>query len=43
MLGTLLPAAMLVASANFTLAQDIDPGAIAFKKCAVCHKIGPGA
>jgi cytochrome c len=43
MLRTLLPAAVLVASANLTLAQDIDQGAIAFKKCAICHKIGPGA
>ena len=43
MLRTLLPAAALVASANLTLAQDIDQGAIAFKKCAICHKIGAGA
>ena len=43
MLRTLLLAAALVASANLTLAQDIDNGAIAFKKCAICHKIGPGA
>lgn len=43
MLRTLLLAAVLVASANLTLAQDIDNGAIAFKKCAICHKIGPGA
>ena len=42
-LETLLPAAVLVASANLTLAQDIDQGAIAFKKCAICHEIGPGA
>ena len=43
MLRILLLAAALVASANLTLAQDIDNGAIAFKKCAICHKIGPGA
>ena len=43
MLRTLLLATVLVASANLTLAQDIDAGAIVFKKCAVCHKIGPGA
>ena len=43
MLRALLLAAVLVASANLTLAQDIDNGAIAFKKCAICHKIGPGA
>ncbi len=43
MLRTLLLATVLVASANLTLAQDIDAGAIVFKKCAICHKIGPGA
>jgi cytochrome c len=32
--------AVLVASANLRIAQDIDQGAIAFKKCAICHKIG---
>ena len=24
-------------------AQDVEKGAISFKKCAICHKIGPGA
>ena len=43
MLRTLLLATVLVVSANLTLAQDIDAGAIVFKKCAICHKIGPGA
>ena len=43
MLRRLLSAAVLVASANLAVAQDIDNGAIAFKKCTICHKIGPGA
>ena len=36
-------AALIVASAGVTLAQDAEKGATVFKKCAVCHKIGPGA
>jgi cytochrome c len=44
MLRTLITAAVLIAaSAGATLAQDVDKGAIVFKKCAICHKIGPGA
>jgi cytochrome c len=40
---TLLAAALTVLSAGLALAQDIEKGATAFKQCAVCHKIGPGA
>jgi mono/diheme cytochrome c family protein len=43
MVRTLLVATVLVAWGNLTLAQDIDNGAAVFKKCAICHKIGPGA
>ena len=35
--------ALIVASAEMTLAQDVEKGAAVFKKCAICHKIGPGA
>ena len=41
---TLITAAtLIVASAGVTLAQDVEKGATIFKKCALCHKIGPGA
>jgi cytochrome c len=44
MLRTLITAAALIAaSAGATLAQDAERGAAVFKKCAPCHKIGPGA
>jgi cytochrome c len=43
MLRTLVTAALVVASAGAALAQDVDKGATVFKKCAICHKIGPGA
>ncbi len=44
MVRTLITAAALIAvSAGVTLAQDVDKGAIVFKKCGICHKIGPGA
>ena len=44
MLRTLITAAALIAaSAGATLAQDAEKGAAVFKKCAPCHKIGPGA
>jgi cytochrome c len=44
MVRTLITAAALIAaSAAATLAQDVDKGATVFKKCGVCHKIGPGA
>ena len=36
-------AAFVVSSTGIALAQDIQKGAILFKQCAVCHKIGPGA
>jgi cytochrome c len=34
---------LIVASLGTTLAQDVEKGAVVFKKCAICHKIGPGA
>jgi cytochrome c len=44
MMKTLVAAVALVCwSAGIALAQDIQKGAILFKQCAVCHKIGPGA
>jgi cytochrome c len=44
MAKTLITAAtLIVASAGVTLAQDVEKGATIFKKCALCHKIGPGA
>ena len=44
MVRTLITAAtLIVASAGVTLAQDVEKGATIFKKCALCHKIGPGA
>jgi cytochrome c len=44
MLKTLIAAAALGAAfAGATSAQDVEKGATAFKKCAICHKIGPGA
>ena len=44
MVRTLITAAALIAaSAGATLAQDVDKGATGFKKCGICHKIGPGA
>ena len=44
MVKSLITAAVLIAaSAGTTLAQDVDKGAIVFKKCAICHRIGPGA
>ena len=44
MVKTLITAAtLIVASGGVTLAQDVEKGATIFKKCALCHKIGPGA
>jgi cytochrome c len=43
MLRTLVTAALVVASAGVALAQDVEKGATVFKKCSICHKIGPGA
>jgi cytochrome c len=39
----ILAAALIVASAGLTLAQDVEKGATVFKKCLPCHAIGPGA
>ncbi len=33
----------LAASASTAWAQDVAAGETSFKKCALCHKIGPGA
>jgi cytochrome c len=35
--------ALLAASTALVSAQDAEKGAVVFKKCAICHKIGPGA
>jgi cytochrome c len=44
MVRTLIAAALLiVVPAGVTFAQDAEKGATVFKKCAICHKIGPGA
>jgi cytochrome c len=44
MVRTLIAAAaLIVASAGVTFAQDVDKGASVFKRCGICHKIGPGA
>ena len=41
---TLIVAAALIAvSTAAGLAQDVEKGANSFKKCLVCHSIGPGA
>jgi cytochrome c len=34
---------LIVASLGVALAQDVEKGAVVFKKCAICHRIGPGA
>jgi cytochrome c len=36
-------AALIAASTAAGFAQDVDKGATVFKKCGICHKIGPGA
>ena len=36
-------AALMTASMGAASAQDVEKGAAVFKKCAICHKIGPGA
>jgi cytochrome c len=36
-------AALMTASMGAASAQDAEKGAVVFKKCAICHKIGPGA
>jgi cytochrome c len=44
MLRTWIAAAALVTAwTGAAPAQDVEKGAAAFKKCAICHKIGPGA
>ncbi|HML08912.1 MAG TPA: cytochrome c family protein [Xanthobacteraceae bacterium] len=39
----IVAAALIAASAVPGLAQEAEKGANSFKKCAPCHKIGPGA
>jgi cytochrome c len=36
-------AVLTFACTGATLAQDVEKGATVFKKCAICHNIGPGA
>ena len=36
-------AALMLAWTGTASAQDVEKGASSFKKCAICHKIGPGA
>jgi cytochrome c len=36
-------AALLAASANAGMAQDVQKGASLFNQCQICHSIGPGA
>jgi cytochrome c len=36
-------AALMLAWTGTASAQDVEKGAISFKKCAICYKIGPGA
>ena len=41
---TLIVAVALIAtSTNAGVAQDVAKGEISFKKCVICHSIGPGA
>jgi cytochrome c len=39
----IMAAALIAASTAAGFAQDAEKGATVFKKCAPCHKIGPGA
>ena len=39
----ILAAALIAASTAAGLAQDVEKGANSFKKCLICHSIGPGA
>ena len=41
--GLMIAAAIMVASAGSTNAQDIAAGATSFKKCVSCHDLGPTA
>ena len=44
MVRTLIIAAVLITASTATgLAQDVEKGQTAFKKCLSCHSIGPGA
>ena len=44
MVRALIAAAPLIAAlAGPALAQDVEKGAIVFKKCALCHNVGPNA
>jgi cytochrome c len=36
-------AALMLAWTGTAPAQDVEKGVTSFKKCAICHKIGPGA
>ncbi len=36
-------AALTIALSGAASAQDVEKGATIFKKCAICHKVGPGA
>ena len=35
--------ALIATSTNAGVAQDVAKGEISFKKCVICHSIGPGA
>jgi cytochrome c len=39
----LIATALVIASTEMVLAQDVEAGATTFKKCAVCHDIGESA
>jgi cytochrome c len=44
MIKALIAAALLLTgTAGIASAQDVEKGATVFKKCGICHKIGPGA
>ena len=44
MAKTLIVAVALIArSTDAGMAQDVAKGEISFKKCVICHSIGPGA
>jgi len=39
----MMTAGLLLASTTIGLAQDVEKGEKSFKKCLICHSIGPGA
>lgn len=39
----MMTAGLLLASTAIGLAQDVEKGEKSFKKCLICHSIGPGA